>query len=43
MGNYSFYAAPGRYMIELSGPGIITKQIPNVILPSDPNSPRSPI
>ncbi len=39
MGNYSFYAAPGRYMIELSGPGIITKQIPNVILPSDPNSP----
>ncbi len=39
LGNYNFYAAPGRYMIELSGPGIITKQIPNVILPSDPSSP----
>jgi hypothetical protein len=36
MGNYSFYAAPGRYMIELSGPGIITKQMPNIILPTDP-------
>src|SRR6266851_1805775 len=39
LGNYNFYAAPGRYMIELSGPGITTKQIPNVILPSDPSSP----
>src|SRR5713226_10784 len=39
MGNYFFYAAPGKYMIEVSGPGIITKQIPNVILPNDPSSP----
>jgi hypothetical protein len=39
LGNYNFYAAPGRYMIEISGPGIITKQIPNVILPSDPSTP----
>ncbi len=39
MGNYSFYAAPGRYMIEFSGPGILPKQIPNVILPSDPSTP----
>jgi hypothetical protein len=39
LGNYNFYSAPGRYMIELSGPGITTKQIPNVILPSDPSSP----
>ncbi|MBZ5697128.1 MAG: hypothetical protein LAN18_01125 [Acidobacteriia bacterium] len=39
LGNYSFYAAPGRYMIEISGPGITTKQLPNVILPSDPSSP----
>src|SRR6202521_2869609 len=39
LGNYNFYAAPGRYMIELSGPGITTKQIPNVILPSDPSTP----
>jgi hypothetical protein len=39
MGNYTFYAAPGRYEIEISGPGITTKQLPNVILPSDPSSP----
>src|SRR6266404_2094266 len=39
MGNYFFYAAPGKYMVEVSGPGIITKQIPNVILPNDPSSP----
>jgi hypothetical protein len=39
MGNYFFYAAPGRYEIEISGPGITTKQIPNVILPSDPSTP----
>ncbi len=39
LGNYNFYAAPGRYEIEISGPGIVTKQIPNVILPSDPTTP----
>ncbi len=39
LGNYFFYAAPGKYEIEISGPGITTKQIPNVILPSDPASP----
>src|SRR5882724_4059051 len=39
MGNYFFYAAPGKYMVEVSGPGIITKQIPNVILPNDPSAP----
>jgi hypothetical protein len=39
MGNYSFYAVPGRYMIEISGPGITTRQIPDVILPSDPSAP----
>src|SRR5262245_26847167 len=39
LGNYFFYAAPGKYMIEVSGPGISTKQIPNVMLPSDPTSP----
>jgi hypothetical protein len=39
LGNYFFYAAPGKYEIEFSGPGITTKQIPNVLLPSDPNSP----
>ena len=39
LGNYFFYAAPGKYMIEVSGPGISTKQIPNVILPNDPATP----
>jgi hypothetical protein len=38
-GNYNFFAAPGRYMIEISGPGVITKQIPNVLLPSDSSTP----
>src|SRR5436309_8677248 len=40
LGNYSFYAAPGKYEIEISGPGITTKQLPNVILPSDPTAPN---
>ena len=39
LGNYSFYAAPGKYELEISGPGITTKQLPNVIFPSDPSSP----
>jgi hypothetical protein len=39
LGNYFFYAAPGKYEIEISGPAIATKQIPNVILPNDPASP----
>lgn len=39
LGNYSFYAAPGLYEIEISGPSITTKQMPNVILPPNPTSP----
>jgi len=39
LGNYFFYAAPGKYEIEVSGPGIATKQLANVILPNDPSSP----
>ncbi len=39
LGNYFFYAAPGKYEIEVSGPSITTKQIPNVILPNDPSAP----
>lgn len=39
LGNYTFYAAPGRYEVEISGPSIATKQLPNVILPNDPSSP----
>jgi len=40
LGNYFFYAAPGKYEIEISGPSITTKQIPNVILPNDPSAPN---
>src|SRR5215470_485911 len=36
LGNYFFYAAPGKYLIEVSGRGITTKQIPNVMVPNDP-------
>jgi len=39
LGNYFFYAAPGKYEIEVSGPGITTKQLANIILPNDPSSP----
>src|SRR5271154_705422 len=39
MGNYFFYAAPGTYEVEISGPQISTKQIPDVILPANPASP----
>ena len=39
MGNYTFYAAPGRYEIEIGGPSITTQQFPNVILPNDPSAP----
>ena len=39
LGNYFFYAAPGKYEIEISGPGITTKQIPDVVLPQDPSNP----
>ena len=39
LGNYFFYAAPGKYEVEISGPAITTKQIPNVVLPNDPASP----
>ena len=39
LGNYSFYAAPGLYEIEIDGPNITTKQMPNVILPPNPTTP----
>jgi len=38
-GNYHFYAAPGRYMIQVSGAGVSTTTIPDVLLPADPTSP----
>src|SRR4029077_17296956 len=40
LGNYYFYAAPGKYMIEISGPAITTKQIPDVIISPDPSAPN---
>src|SRR3984893_6337388 len=39
LGNYFFYAAPGKYEIKVSGPGITTKQLATMILPNDPSSP----
>jgi hypothetical protein len=39
LGNYFFYAAPGKYTIEIYGPGITTRVLPDVILPSDPSAP----
>ena len=38
-GNYHFYAAPGRYMIQISGAGTAATSIPDVILAADPTSP----
>jgi hypothetical protein len=35
LGNYFFYAQPGKYTVQIYGPGIITKVIPDVILPTD--------
>src|SRR5258708_38310214 len=34
LGNYFFYAAPGKYEIEISGPSITTTHIPHLILPN---------
>jgi len=38
-GNYHFYAAPGRYLIQISGAGAAVTTIPDVILAADPTSP----
>jgi len=38
-GNYHFYAAPGRYVIQISGAGVTTTTISDVLLAADPNSP----
>ena len=39
LGNYLFYAAPGKYTIQIYGPGITTKVMTDVILPNDPSAP----
>lgn len=39
IGNYHFYAPAGRYVVQISGPGITeTRTYPDVILPSDVSS-----
>jgi len=39
LGNYTFYAAPGKYTIQIYGPTVTTKVIPDVVLPNDPSTP----
>jgi hypothetical protein len=39
LGNYHFYAAPGKYTVQVYGPGLTTNVIPDVILPNDPMNP----
>lgn len=39
LGNYFFYATPGKYTLQIYGPGITTKVIPDVIVPIDPMAP----
>jgi len=39
LGNYHFYVAPGRYVVQVSGNGINTYTIPDTILPNDPSTP----
>src|SRR5271155_4019320 len=39
-GDYHFYAAPGRYVVQISGAGTSTTTIPDVLLAADPTSPN---
>ena len=39
LGNYNFYAAPGKYTVQIYGPSITTKVLPDVVLPNDPAAP----
>jgi hypothetical protein len=39
LGNYHFYATPGRYVVQVSGSGINTYTINDTILPNDPSTP----
>ena len=39
LGNYHFYAAPGRYVVQISGNGINPYTIKDTILPNDPSTP----
>jgi len=39
LGNYHFYAAPGRYVVQISGSGINPYTMQDTILPNDPTTP----
>jgi Pectate lyase superfamily protein len=39
LGNYHFYAAPGRYTIQIGGSGISPQTYEDTILPNDPTEP----
>ena len=39
LGNYHFYATPGRYVVQVSGNGINPYTIKDTILPNDPSTP----
>lgn len=39
LGNYSFYAAPSKYTVQIYGATITTKVLTDVTLPSDPSAP----
>jgi hypothetical protein len=39
LGNYHFYASPGKYTVQVFGPGLTTTVIPDAILPNDPMNP----
>ncbi|HEX2714597.1 MAG TPA: hypothetical protein VHM88_20585, partial [Candidatus Acidoferrales bacterium] len=39
LGNYNFYAAPGKYTIQIYGPTVTTKVLSDVVLPNDPGNP----
>ena len=39
LGNYHFYAAPGKYTLQISGSQLSTTVIPDVMLPNDPMNP----
>lgn len=39
LGNYHFYALPGRYVLQISGSGMNSYTIKDAILPNDPSTP----
>jgi hypothetical protein len=39
LGNYHFYASPGKYTVQVFGPGLNTTVIPDLTVPNDPMNP----